>query len=151
VPAEVARARRDGERAARALLRGETADAHARLVALLGRGPGLTPSGDDVVAGVLLAARRVLVHEEMEALGAAVRRAARLATTVVSRGMLTDASAGWCPDVVARGLGALVTPSGPAGRAALADLLRLGHTSGGDLLCGALGVLEESPRPQEVA
>lgn len=154
VPPEVALARRDGTRAARALLRGDADDAHAQLAGLLGRGPGLTPSGDDVVAGVVLAARRVLPHEDAEALGSVVRRAARLATTVVSRGMLTDAAAGWCPDVVARGLAALVAPAhrtAEAGRAAVHDLLRVGHTSGGDLLCGALGVLEEAARPQEVA
>jgi len=154
VPPEVALARRDGARAARVLLHGDTDDAYAQLVGLLGRGPGLTPSGDDVVAGILLAARRVLPYEESEAVGTAVRRAARLATTVVSRGMLTDASAGWCPDVVARGLAALVAPvdqPGQAGRAAVQDLLRVGSTSGGDLLCGALGVLEEAARPQEVA
>jgi hypothetical protein len=155
VPPEVTLARRDGARAAQALLRGDTDDAHAQLVGLLGRGPGLTPSGDDVVAGVLLASRRVLPYEEAEAVATAVRRAARLATTVVSRGMLSDAGAGWCPDVVARGLAALVAPPGgqgeAAGRAAVHDLLRVGHTSGGDLLCGALGVLEEAARPQEVA
>ncbi len=151
LPAEVRLARRDGARAAMALLAGDRDDACAQLVGLLGRGPGLTPSGDDVVAGILLAARRVLTYEEMEHVGGAVRRAARIATTVVSRGMLTDASAGWCPDVVSRALAALLVPARPGGRAAVADLMRVGHTSGGDLLCGALGVLEAAARPQEVA
>jgi hypothetical protein len=151
VPVEVRLARRDGARAAQALLDGDLDAACDRLAGLLGRGPGLTPTGDDVVAGILLAARRVLAHEEMAQVGGAVRRAARLATTVVSRGMLTDASEGWCPDVVSRALAALLDPARPGGRAAVTDLLRVGHTSGGDLLCGALDVLEASARPQEVA
>lgn len=151
VPDDVLLARRDGARAARTLLHGDLDDAYAHMAGLLGRGPGLTPSGDDVVAGILLAARRVLRYERLEQVGGVVRRAARLATTVVSRGMLTDATAGWCPDVVGRALAGLLVPVSPAGRAAVGDLMRVGHTSGGDLLAGALAVLECAVTPQEVA
>ncbi len=151
VTGEVLVARCDGARAARTLLRGDLDDACTQLAGLLGRGPGLTPSGDDVVAGILLAARRVLTHEQLEQVGGAVRRAARPATTVVSRGMLTDATAGWCPDVVGRALAGLLVPVSPAGHAAVGDLVRVGHTSGGDLLSGALAVLECAVAPQEVA
>lgn len=146
VPAEVALARRDGARAAEELLRGDDSRAAGLLVGLLGRGPGLTPTGDDVVAGVLLASRAVLEVDRLERLARTVLAGARLATTVVSRGMLADAAAGWCPDVVARALRGLLTPRRAGGDAAVADLLRVGHTSGGDLLGGAAALLEASAR-----
>lgn len=146
VAPEVALARRDGATAADELLRGDDDRAAELLVGLLGRGPGLTPTGDDVVAGVLLACRAVLEPERLDRLGRSVLAGARLATTVVSRGMLADAAAGWCPDVVARGLAGLLAPRAAGGDAAVADLLRVGHTSGGDLLVGAAAVLEASAR-----
>jgi hypothetical protein len=148
VPAEVALARRDGARAADELVRGDDDRAAELLVGLLGRGPGLTPTGDDVVAGVLLASRSVLEPERLERVARTVLAGARLATTVVSRGMLADAAAGWCPDVVARGVAGLLTPRPAGSGTAVADLLRVGHTSGGDLLSGAAGALEASARAQ---
>lgn len=146
VPAEIELARRDGARAAEELLRGDDARAAELLVGLLGRGPGLTPTGDDVVAGFLLACRAVLEAERLDPLARTVLAGARLATTVVSRGMLADAAAGWCPDVVARGLAGLLAPRPAGADAALADLLRVGSTSGADLLGGAAAVLEASTR-----
>jgi hypothetical protein len=115
--------------------------------ALIGRGPGSTPSGDDIVAG-LLATLAVLAPDDgpttawATALAdRAVRRAAR--TTRLSATLLRCARDGAVAAAASRVLTLLVAPAG-AGSAlpqATADLARLGHTSGRDLLAGiAIGV-----------
>jgi hypothetical protein len=86
---------------------------------LIGRGPGLTPEGDDFVAGlagVLAAAGR---HDDVVALiGADLRRR----TTALSATLL---------ELAARGMGPEPLQAVLAGRAsALPRLLAMGHTSG---------------------
>jgi hypothetical protein len=86
---------------------------------MIGRGPGLTPEGDDYVAGiagVLAAAGR---HEAVAALiGADLRRR----TTALSATLI---------ELAARAMGPQPLQAVLAGNAdALADLLALGHTSG---------------------
>lgn len=108
---------------------------------LLGLGPGLTPSGDDMVAGLLLAlrllggatrgARAVWLADR---LAATVTRHARDRTTPVSAALLHYAARGQGSVEVAgvlRALGGLE----PA-PAAVARLLAVGHTSGADLAWG---------------
>ncbi|GAA4940604.1 hypothetical protein GCM10023224_22890 [Streptomonospora halophila] len=100
---------------------------------LVGLGPGLTPSGDDLLCGYLLAARHLGAPAAADALAAAVRRAAP-ATTALSADLLRHAAAGRaCPQAV----GVLDALSG---RAPLAPALRalrgIGHTSGTDLALG---------------
>ena len=58
---------------------------------LLGRGPGLTPAGDDVLAGWLLAVHHV---DDLRAAPAAVLAAAPTATTALSATLLQEAAAG---------------------------------------------------------
>jgi hypothetical protein len=94
-------------------------DAAAIGAELIGRGPGLTPEGDDVVAGmagVLAAASR---HDEVAALlGTDLRRR----TTALSATLL---------ELAARGMGPEPLQAVLAGRAgALERLLAMGHTSG---------------------
>lgn len=111
---------------------------------LVGHGPGLTPSGDDAVAGALLV-RRALGAAPLggrpDPLAAAVR--ARLdATTAVSASLLGAALDGWAtPEVVA--LVGAVAAGDPAGvRQALPPVLAVGHTSGGDLVAGVLAAVD---------
>lgn len=120
-------------------------------VDVLGRGPGATPSGDDVTAGVLLALDRTTVGERNERVRAAGRRVVKAAeerTTEVSAALLAQAAQGRAACRVEEALVALLGAREPTdlrgtGRAA-ADL---GHTSGVDLLVGALLVpLEVAPR-----
>lgn len=103
---------------------------------LLGRGAGLTPAGDDVLAGWLLA-----VHHDTAARGALlpVVAAARQATTTLSATLIEEAAAG-------RGVPAALAVAdalnghGSADdlEAALDRLLRVGHTSGAALAHGLL-------------
>lgn len=136
--------RADATALARALHQrdGDRVAAEAR--ALLGRGPGLTPSGDDVLAGVL-ATLRVLgpsrpppvaawVAATADRLARAVLDDARRHTTALSAQLLTYADAG----AVALPLGDVLRAVAGRGElvAAATRLARLGHTSGSDLLVG---------------
>jgi sulfur transfer complex TusBCD TusB component (DsrH family) len=105
-------------------------DAEAIGAELIGRGPGLTPEGDDVVAGmagVLAAAAR---HDEVAAL---LGRDLRRRTTALSATLL---------ELAARGLGPEPLQAVLAGRAsALVRLLAMGHSSGRAYARGAAAAL----------
>lgn len=113
-------------------------------IALLGRGPGLTPAGDDVLAG-LLAALRVLgptlpvavadrVAATADVLAAAVTGPARERTTALSAQLLAHADRGAVALPVADVLRAVAGRGGLV--ASASRLARVGHTSGSDLLTG---------------
>lgn len=113
---------------------------------LMGLGPGLTPSGDDVLAGLLVTLRGLGAATGAERavrlagwLAATVVFDARTRTTPISATLLHCAARGEsCPEVVEvlRGLAGL-RPLEPA----VHRLRRLGHTSGSDLAQGiAIGV-----------
>lgn len=116
---------------------------------LVGIGPGLTPSGDDVLAG-LLATAAVLGRAGVDTRSGPVLGAVRSAvldiaadrTTLLSASLLRDAVGGAMVSPAARLLLALLAPADrrdPSGtRAALADLLALGASSGRDLAEGML-------------
>jgi hypothetical protein len=117
------------------------ADAVRRLV---GHGPGLTPSGDDALAGALLVRRAlgaVTPGGRPDPLAAAVR--ARLAaTTAVSASLLGAALDGWAtPEVVAL-VGAVEAGDPVRVRQALPPVLAVGHTSGADLVAGVLAAVD---------
>jgi hypothetical protein len=107
-----------------------------RPAALIGRGPGLTPSGDDVVAGALVAAYatsdprlRRWRGETLAALGTAK-------TTAVSRALLHHACDGYATPELAEFVAAVCSGDGVA--RARARLLAVGHVSGAALMIGAL-------------
>lgn len=109
---------------------------------LVGRGPGLTPAGDDALAGALLVE---VALGGPPVLADAVRPRMR-ATTAVSRALLSAACDGYAaPSVVA-----LVDAAVGGDEAALAvhlpRVLAIGHTSGHDLVTGVLAALEAGPR-----
>ncbi len=97
---------------------------------LVGRGDGLTPLGDDVLCGWLVAHRAA--SATTQTVDDAVRRALPR-TTTLSATLLECALAGECPDLVAAYLRALGTPSELEARAALEAL---GHSSGAGLAHG---------------
>ena len=117
------------------------AHAAAAATALLGLGPGLTPSGDDFVGGAFFA-RAILAHagatdaDAWQAAAATVRRAAGPSTHPISAALLGDllAGEGWAPlHALAH---ALALDQAAAATAAARRLVRLGHSSGWDLLAG---------------
>ena len=111
--------------------------------ALVGLGPGLTPAADDALGGLLAAARflaRALGADSRpwRTLGRRVRRVARGRTTAVSEALLGCATIGAVGETAGRLLLSLGAADPAPLQQALSDLLRLGHTSGGDT---ALGIL----------
>ncbi|MDQ1426756.1 MAG: hypothetical protein QOK39_232, partial [Acidimicrobiaceae bacterium] len=89
-----------------------------------GLGPGLTPSGDDTLAGILLAARL----RRPEAEDHLVALAKTVATHEISRAFLLWAARGQSIEPVHR----LLAGDATAAR----DLAAFGHTSGADLALG---------------
>lgn len=121
---------------------------------LVGLGPGLTPSGDDLLGGVMVALHALGAPGVAAALAAAVLPAAARATHAISLAHLRCAAGGEGMAAVHDLLAALCTPagagpatgaslpgdaSGPAGDSLLAGaeaLAATGHTSGWDALAG---------------
>lgn len=117
---------------------------HARAAcALLGEGPGLTPAGDDVVAGALAACALLGRAIPPEAVSE-VLAGARAATTSLSSALLSCAAAGQVVPQAARFLAAL----GGDGEVtvALTALRSVGATSGTALAVGIAAALTESAR-----
>lgn len=120
-----------------------------RVHALVGTGPGLTPSGDDVLCGVLLGLR---LHPRgsdslVDRLWHAVLP--RLSsTTSLSAALLTEAAEGYAVVPVVRLTEALAgfDPTDPAASGevdlAVRAVLAIGHSSGADLLGGLAGCLD---------
>jgi hypothetical protein len=110
---------------------------------LIGKGPGLTPLGDDVLAGALASALllgRATGHRRLcrmvARLAPALCAAARERTTALSATLLHHACRGEVDEASAALLQALCGRGDPA--AALESLLALGHTSGRGLATGLL-------------
>jgi hypothetical protein len=110
------------------------------VAALLGRGPGLTPSGDDVLAGFALGCRAF--GHQIPGVLAAVSQLAPADTSALSAQLLQHAASGESVPEVVEFIDALT------GRAdlyrAVERLLAVGHTSGAAL---ALGVLAAALYP----
>jgi hypothetical protein len=120
----------------RALATGDHDGARRAVDAMLGLGPGLTPAGDDVIAGLLLAVHHLGAPEEpvVRSLRAHVVAATPGRTTAVSAALVGQAAQGYSAPQAIAVLSALGTGVGLRG--ALNALLLVGHTSGGDLAHG---------------
>lgn len=104
----------------------------AAVASLLGRGDGLTPVGDDVLAGWLVAARSA--GRRTDAVAAAAAAGAHR-TTDLSATLLADAADGAAIPQFRALLTAVAAGRGVA--AAVTALLAVGHTSGAGMLLGA--------------
>jgi Protein of unknown function (DUF2877) len=129
-----------------ALAVGQSPD--APVARLLGRGPGLTPTGDDVIAGALVTLH-ALGSPATIPLAQTVREQAATATTAVSAALLRHAADGRCIPQLADLLAAVggtsqpgTSPSTPLTGEGLARaagaLLAVGNCSGAGLLHGVL-------------
>lgn len=104
---------------------------------LLGLGPGLTPAGDDVLAGLLVA----LAHRPdlRDPLAAEVTRLAPSRTTALSATLLRSAAAGHALPAVVAVADALAGHGTPGDlAAAVGRLVAVGHSSGAALAHGLL-------------
>jgi len=109
------------------------------LEGLLGLGPGLTPSGDDVLGGALLALHGLGLTEQAARLGESLLNVARERTNQISCAYLRAAAAGYGASVLHEAITALCADS-PALFNTLRELGRLGHSSGWDAFLGAICV-----------
>lgn len=149
VAAAVRRARTVDVPAAPALLeqalRGET-DVNTTIAGMIGLGPGLTPAGDDIVAGALLTLTAAN-DPRQRAVGAATHDQLHR-TTAVSRALLQAAAQGRCIPQAARFIAAL------DGREELNSarnaLIDVGHSSGEAVVTGIVAALT-TRGPKEAA
>jgi hypothetical protein len=131
---------------ARACLSGDATTAVAAAEALLGLGPGLTPSGDDFLGGAFFARRALTASARDDgwtrAAGAVVERA-RARTHAISAALLSDMIEGHGHAPLHDLAGALAEgpPAAGAALAAAHRLGRIGHSSGWDMLTGLLAAL----------
>jgi hypothetical protein len=116
-----------------------TADLARRVPDLVGRGDGLTPYGDDVLCGALVALHAADPDLMTVLSGALQAIEIERRTTPLSAALLRHATDGWCIDELAAYLAALA--GGRDVRATRARLLAVGHRSGAGLLEGVHQVL----------
>ena len=108
---------------------------------LIGLGPGLTPSGDDLIGGAMIALR-VLGRDD---LGAALAEwalpIARARTGKISFAHLSCAADGEGAAALHEAIAGVAANDASAITAALAGLDKIGHSSGWDALAGAMAVM----------
>ncbi len=108
---------------------------------LLGLGPGLTPSGDDFLGGLLIALR-LLDYDDLAArLWTGLEAAAARRSVELSVAHLRAAAAGRGGAALHAALNALVTGRAGDLPAVLERIEAIGHTSGWDALAGAVTAL----------
>lgn len=109
---------------------------------LVGRGPGSTPAGDDVLAGVALSLRMTDRLGVLSQLHSAITPDLHDRTTALSADLLRAALAGHASPEVRSLLLTLRPGTSPERRRrAVQAVLALGSTSGADLLLGLTGAL----------
>lgn len=118
----------------------ETLDSAVR--STVGLGPGLTPSGDDMLAGLLIGLEAAGLRANRDRLASSIGRNIDV-MPLSSRDMLEQASRGWVTDGIANVLAALSTQPGAADLIdALSAQSAIGHHSGTDVLLGIFAGLE---------
>ena len=117
--------------------------------ALVGLGPGLTPSGDDLLGGMMIALHGFGRDDISDELWRAVRPRALDAGNVISLAHLSAASEGQGSAAVHALLHALHTGDCDAMTWHLGQIDRIGHTSGWDALAGVLTVADALVRTEK--
>jgi hypothetical protein len=112
---------------------------------LIGLGPGLTPSGDDYLGGMMVALRAAGRGRQADALWRWLSPRLPAATSAISAAHLAAAAAGEAHEALQECLDRLSLANGEADwQAALDRLDRVGHCSGWDALAGALAVVRSA-------
>ena len=114
---------------------GDLASVLGEAIELIGLGPGLTPSGDDFLVG-LLAGLEAIGHPAGPALASAVAHAARGRTTAIGAAMLGHAARGHYAERLHDVLAAIATGRSDALTRPIERAMAYGATSGADTLVG---------------
>ncbi len=110
----------------------------AEAVMLIGLGPGLTPSGDDFIGGVMIALRFVGRCDIAEILAEWALPLVRVRSNAISAAHLAAAAAGETAEGVHHVLVGLGSPKTVAMNTNLDAIDNIGHTSGWDTLAGSI-------------
>ena len=136
-----------------ALARGDLPNFEAAALRVLGLGPGLTPSGDDLLGGIFF----ILAHAPrpdwvaaLPTVHARLRAECATATNVISAALLSDLMDGHGYRLLHDFVAALDGGRRRDIACAATALLRLGASSGADLMAGVLLALapQFTPNPQ---
>lgn len=116
------------------------------LACLIGLGPGLTPSGDDLIGGALIA---LAALGRLELRDVFWRHCLGLLdrTNNISRAHLRAAALGFGSAALHAAIHAVMSGKLEDLRPAFAALAKIGHTSGRDAFAGSLIVLRQAVRP----
>jgi len=108
---------------------------------LIGLGPGLTPSGDDFIGGVWIAAHELRAEEVAHRLWGLIQP--RLdATNGISRGHLRAAARGFGQRDIHDAIGAMLKGRADDYRALIDGIDGIGHSSGWDAIAGVTQTLD---------
>lgn len=130
-----------GQEKVRDLLYGSEGSRNVIILRLLGAGQGLTPSGDDYLMGVLLAAHIFLPQERLRCVTRSVLEKLPGRTTLLSTAWLRAAAAGECSMLWHRMFNAVLNENEKRVGEALEAIAARGYTSGVEALSGFLGAV----------
>ncbi len=111
---------------------------------VLGAGPGLTPSGDDFLAGVLLTLRQLGFILQVDALWAVLNPALELSTHKISAALLVQARAGHASERIHTVLDAVLSENQLDVPMITGSISYVGATSGWDTFAGMVFVLQHT-------
>ena len=117
--------------------------------ALLGRGPGLTPSGDDLLGGAMIALHTLGKGDTAQTLWKTLSPLAAQNTNRISRTLLAAAAQGVGNAPLHAALNALILQENLT--PALAQLDHIGHSSGWDAFAGAVLTFRAAIAPAKAA
>ena len=109
---------------------------------LVGRGPGLTPAGDDFWCGVMIALRAMGCLDFLEMVTGDVLKQAEYRTNKISRAHMECAARGQGAQALHETISALGVADEARLSSALRTLDEIGHTSGWDSLAGVVSVFK---------
>ena len=112
-----------------------------QFAALVGLGPGLTPSGDDMLVGALIALHALGLRDLRHAIWSAIAPVVAIQTNQISKAHLSAAAEGQCSAALSDIVAALMCGSVRDLTPALRNITTVGHCSGWDALAGAVVVL----------
>lgn len=109
-----------------------------RIHPLVGLGPGLTPSGDDLIGGVMIALHNLRATAICRSLWSSVQDCTAQASNAISLSHLSAAAEGKGGAALHRTLAAVVHADAESLRNGVSGIDRMGHTSGWDAAAGAI-------------
>jgi len=121
------------------------------LETLMGIGPGLTPAGDDFLGGMMMALRALSFPVFCADLWAGIEPRAETAGNAVSLAHLRGAAEGYAAAAVHDLILAILSGDVAAMPSAIEELDRIGHSSGWDIMAGAVTVIDAWLRASQPA